>query len=137
LIDRAILGGITLKELNNLELEFLFGIEFDLTVKPDEYEIMVARLRQGFACVSNLKADRPQSPMHGARGRRAMKSDSLRGHQDMLEEHREGTLGAKGEGCSDLPVGVRGGEPEAAGPSSRCGTSPSPTGPQAACLESG
>ena len=55
MIDRAILGGITLKELNNLELEFLFGIEFDLMVKPDEYEIMVARLRQGKACGS--KAD--------------------------------------------------------------------------------
>jgi hypothetical protein len=31
------LGGIPLKELNNLEVEFLFGINFTLHVSPHEY----------------------------------------------------------------------------------------------------
>jgi len=31
------LGGIPLKELNNLEVEFLFGLNFALHVSPHEY----------------------------------------------------------------------------------------------------
>ena len=42
----AKIGGLTLKELNDLELEFLFAVEFNLSVTPDDYSTCVEALRE-------------------------------------------------------------------------------------------
>jgi hypothetical protein len=42
---RAQIGGITLEELNALELDFLFAIDFDLFVRPADYAACTADLR--------------------------------------------------------------------------------------------
>lgn len=40
----ARIGGLSLEELNTLELDFLFGIDFDLTIQPREYKCIVDNL---------------------------------------------------------------------------------------------
>ncbi len=42
---RAQIGGIALEELNALELDFLFAIDFDLGVHPADYAACTADLR--------------------------------------------------------------------------------------------
>jgi hypothetical protein len=60
--DRAKLGGLSLTDLNRLELEFLFRMDFQLSVKPDEYSQLVSRLRSlaesrsMFCCTSAMSA---------------------------------------------------------------------------------
>ena len=41
---RAKIGGICVKELNNLEIEFLFGMDFNLSVKADDYDRVLSEL---------------------------------------------------------------------------------------------
>ena len=48
----AELGGLTIQELNTLELEFLFAIDFDLAVHPHDY----------VRCVESLHAFRRERP---------------------------------------------------------------------------
>ena len=60
--DRAKLGGLSLSDLNRLELEFLFKMDFELSVKPDEYSRLVSRLRSlaesrsMFCCMGAMSA---------------------------------------------------------------------------------
>jgi hypothetical protein len=43
----AEIGGLTVQELNSLELEFLFRMTFNLNVKRDQYEAFVNQIRDG------------------------------------------------------------------------------------------
>jgi hypothetical protein len=43
----AEIGGLTVQELNSLELEFLFRMAFNLNVKRDQYEAFVNQIRDG------------------------------------------------------------------------------------------
>jgi hypothetical protein len=43
----AEIGGLSLSELNDLELEFLFRIAFNLNVKREQYDAFVKQMREG------------------------------------------------------------------------------------------
>lgn len=47
--SRAEIGGVELDEINAGELEFLFGLEFDLLVSPEEYFRVVQQLSSGYS----------------------------------------------------------------------------------------
>ena len=53
---RAQIGGIPLAELNALELDFLFAIDFDLGVHPADYAACTADLR-AFAAAKSVPSD--------------------------------------------------------------------------------
>lgn len=57
----ARIGGISLRELNRLELEFLFGLDFDLQVQPEAYWRVVNDLTvyQNQGCCRNLNSSSP------------------------------------------------------------------------------
>ncbi len=68
---RAEIGGLPLRELNQLELEFLFALDFDLSVHPQDYALCVAHLPAAAArlAVAESSAARLATlPANGAAG---------------------------------------------------------------------
>jgi hypothetical protein len=61
----AEIGNLPLAELNSLEINFLFGIEFDLRVSSEEYARLADELR--YPACAHLVGDQLQSPTEGTR----------------------------------------------------------------------
>jgi hypothetical protein len=83
----AATGELSLQEINMLELEFLFGIEFELSVYPEEYARCIATLR------SFAASQRIASAGSGAARRAETETDAL------LRKRRDGRCRAA-EGAS-------------------------------------
>ena len=101
----AQIGGLTLRELNALEAEFLAVVSFDLSVHPDDYARCVAELRAFRPPAAapergNMQAAVGQGPAGGWRGE-ALSRGALAGCAD----------GAKTPARSPAPAG-----PEYVGP---------------------
>ncbi len=73
---RAEIGGITIKEINNLELEFLFRTGFGLTVTREEYDWHASQLLAQDPAAPPAPAPAFQlAPSAGPRGKPAGDAD--------------------------------------------------------------
>jgi len=68
---RAEIGGLPLRELNQLELEFLFALDFDLAVHPQHYALCAAQLPAAVARLAAAESSAARLatlPANGAAG---------------------------------------------------------------------
>ena len=92
----AEMGGITLAEVNALEIDFLFGIEFDLSVSQEEYARLADELRHptcrdfGIGCARRTS----HCVQSGSNTARAASADAAHGDRDSI--HMRGSLERRG-----------------------------------------
>ena len=98
----ASIGGLSLKELNALELLFLDAVSFNLSVRPEEYSRWAATVRA----------------YHDSRQRLPRARGRAKDHPDGLRQ------------LLSRPARVIGSEMERAGSSSSVAVSPTPSGPE-------
>ena len=96
----AEIGGITLAEVNALEIDFLFGIEFKLRVTSEEYARLAEELR--YPACAHLDAEARQSPRRVARPMVELEATSRRPRRPSRAasgRSRPGRRQAEGSAC--------------------------------------